>query len=640
MSTKHSYSYPRKPGRRCDVVMKGGITSGVVYPLGICRLAERFSLQNIGGTSAGAIAAALAAAAEYGRRRGTGTGFSELERLPDWLGRRPDGSSDSNLFQLFQPQRSTRALFALLVAAISNPGPTVAVEIVLSALRNWWLRAMLGAAPGLAVLGVAFFALATDRGWLALLALFASALGSVALMLIGALASVAFAVYRAAPSALARNGFGICSGISESSGSAAPGDGVAQADGGPVDGQPLTEWMHAVIAQASGVSVLTFGDLWGAGDGPREIDLAMITTCLTLGRPYRLPFAESDSFYFKESELRLLFPPDVVGHLISHSSGAWTDPEHGRLRALPSPEGLPVVVAARLSLSFPLLLSTVPLYQLNADQTVTRCLFSDGGICSNFPIDFFDEALPRWPTFGINLAGPIGADGKEVWMPDDNRSPIPAPSRKVAGVGGFAGAIRGAMQNWHDNQYVEQPGYRDRIVQVRFEEGEGGLNLNMPPTLIERLRDRGELAGAMLVSRFVDGRELSGVATPLDWNNHRRIRLRVALATLEDFTVSLAVGYTGDETIAAPPRRYLANDPVPGEQSYATIAETAPTDPPQYAGFDDAQRTLALAILARLLPEASRWAAARGRDLPPNQSPSVVFEAPKPLPALRIGPRL
>ncbi len=43
--------------RCCDLVMKGGITSGILYPPAICRIAERFHLVGIGGTSAGAIAA-------------------------------------------------------------------------------------------------------------------------------------------------------------------------------------------------------------------------------------------------------------------------------------------------------------------------------------------------------------------------------------------------------------------------------------------------------------------------------------------------------------------------------------------------------------------------------------------------------
>jgi hypothetical protein len=52
------------PAAVCDVIMKGGITSGVVYPLALTELARQFPLSRVGGTSAGAIAAA--AAAEYG----------------------------------------------------------------------------------------------------------------------------------------------------------------------------------------------------------------------------------------------------------------------------------------------------------------------------------------------------------------------------------------------------------------------------------------------------------------------------------------------------------------------------------------------------------------------------------------------
>ena len=42
----------------CDVVMKGGITSGIVYPRAIARLAAHYRLRSVGGASAGAIAAA------------------------------------------------------------------------------------------------------------------------------------------------------------------------------------------------------------------------------------------------------------------------------------------------------------------------------------------------------------------------------------------------------------------------------------------------------------------------------------------------------------------------------------------------------------------------------------------------------
>ena len=79
------------------MVLKGGITSGVVYPHALCELARAYRFANIGGTSAGAIAAAGAAAAEHGREHG---GFEKLAELPAWIG------GGDNLFRLFQPQPS------------------------------------------------------------------------------------------------------------------------------------------------------------------------------------------------------------------------------------------------------------------------------------------------------------------------------------------------------------------------------------------------------------------------------------------------------------------------------------------------------------------------------------------------------
>ena len=51
----------------CDLIMKGGITSGIVYPKAIHHLSQHYRFRSIGGASAGAIAAALSAAAQYGR---------------------------------------------------------------------------------------------------------------------------------------------------------------------------------------------------------------------------------------------------------------------------------------------------------------------------------------------------------------------------------------------------------------------------------------------------------------------------------------------------------------------------------------------------------------------------------------------
>ena len=136
------------PSRICDLVMKGGVTSGVVYPLAVCELAKTFNFKNIGGTSAGAIAAAAAAAAEYGRRQGVveATGFDGLAGLPAWIG------SHGRLLRMFQPDPPTRAVFALLMACL-NPKTRIrkAASIVRELLVRFPITALLLAAAVWAV---------------------------------------------------------------------------------------------------------------------------------------------------------------------------------------------------------------------------------------------------------------------------------------------------------------------------------------------------------------------------------------------------------------------------------------------------------------------------------------------------------
>ncbi len=67
--------------KKCDIVMKGGITSGIVYPRAVTRLAQEYRFQSIGGTSAGAIAAAITAAAEYRRSNGEIV-WEEINEIP------------------------------------------------------------------------------------------------------------------------------------------------------------------------------------------------------------------------------------------------------------------------------------------------------------------------------------------------------------------------------------------------------------------------------------------------------------------------------------------------------------------------------------------------------------------------------
>lgn len=58
------------------------------------------------------------------------------------------------------------------------------------------------------------------------------------------------------------------------------------------------------------------------------------------------------------------------------------------------------------------------------------------------------------------------------------------------------------MQNWNDNTVRLMPGFRDRVARVRLEDGEGGMNLNMEPHIIEDLAERGEEAANELIRRF------------------------------------------------------------------------------------------------------------------------------------------
>ncbi len=124
-----AYSPYAAPTSSCDVVMKGGITSGVVYPFAICELARKYRLRSIGGTSAGAIAAAAAAAAELGRHT-AGAGFGKLAEQPGWLG------AGTHLFDLFQPEAETRPAYLVVTAGFGAKSRAMKVAKVLMALEQ------------------------------------------------------------------------------------------------------------------------------------------------------------------------------------------------------------------------------------------------------------------------------------------------------------------------------------------------------------------------------------------------------------------------------------------------------------------------------------------------------------------------
>jgi Patatin-like phospholipase len=394
--TADKYSNPE---RCCDIVMKGGITSGVVYPLAACELARTYRFKNIAGASAGAIAAAAAAAAEYGRNHGTGEGFAKLEELPNWLGQLSTTEDGSNLFSLFMPQPATRPIFQVLTSGIGKERKLLLMfNTALDAFPVAWL----GAVPGLIFLGLACY---YERGWMALL----WALLSLLLVMIGLVVATGSVLAWDAMKRLPENLFGLCSGNSDKASESPNLSGEPRG--------PLTAWLARYLDRLAGKpenQPLTFGDLWGVPDREvrePDVNLEMMTTCITLGRPYRIPF-DTKIFFFKPAEFQQLFPDYVVNWMKEHPGPSKDLNQRAlALGLLPLPEmfNLPVVVGARMSLSFPVLISAVPLYAVDYslkenrgdNPRPERCWFSDGGICSNFPVHFFDEPLPRWPTFAI-----------------------------------------------------------------------------------------------------------------------------------------------------------------------------------------------------------------------------------------------
>jgi hypothetical protein len=198
--------------------------------------------------------------------------------------------------------------------------------------------------------------------------------------------------------------------------------------------------------------------------------------------------------------------------------------------------------------------------------------FSDGGICSNFPIHFFDSWLPRRPTFGVNLttqlargvpqeqagrgaevrdeklreerrelvkersAVPVVRDefesggsgtrvqtqrgyGEDVYLPLPNEV-LPPEWIPIDGFGKFLETIFRTAQNYRDNMQAMLPSYRERIVQIRLTDQEGGLNLDMDKETIKRVVEKGEAAGEKLCDKFV-------------LEKHQWVRFRVLMKQME-----------------------------------------------------------------------------------------------------------
>jgi len=584
----------------CDIIFRGGITSGVVYPGVVAELSKELRFRSIGGTSAGAIAAALCAAAEHGRSTGSNPqAFEQIRALPESLVE-PDGKGRTLLERLFQPAKDVRPLFALLMRSLSrtaeesageSKGPIKLLKTVWALLATHWERSLLFGVLPFLVFAAVFLPLRgpLDGDGVAFLVL--AALGCFLLALITIVGHLVGLLTRALPA----NGFGLCGGVTEPDLKQGPG---------------LSQWMHERIQLYAGSDLalpLTFGQLWsggaaGATPEDRAIDLTLVTTDITHRVARSFPFIEParTHLFFRREELQRVLPAEVVQDMVGKSAarrGALTRQrekavsdalaEQG-LHLLPAPEDLPILLGARMSLSFPFLLSAVPLHSLDYEKHplgrvatsdapegfLDETWYSDGGLVSNFPIHAFDGALPRRPTFAINLLyvnddplrrgdKPLDPDLqalREARFDLDERGQVMAVRMAKHNGDGivlpavdFAGSAKGrrsglsllfsffmalfdTARNAAETELTTLPGFRDRIASVVLGADEGGMNLRMTPEQVRKLAWRGQVAGKVLIDRFVHQTEtdvLAGGSLTLNWRNHRWVRFRSFMASLE-----------------------------------------------------------------------------------------------------------
>jgi hypothetical protein len=162
----------------------------------------------------------------------------------------------------------------------------------------------------------------------------------------------------------------------------------------------------------------------------------------------------------------------------------------------------------------------------------------------------------------------------------------------------FGASILDTALSWVDTTQSILPGFRDRVVEVRTGDQEGGLNLKMKPATI-----------TMLANRGIDA---TGLFDEFDLDAHRWIRYRVMMHQLDEVLEGMAANYAGvngyEELITNHPARS-------GGYPLGT--------PRRAAAMKDATTAL--------MNVAHAW--------DNTQHPSIQGSVPNPRPVLRIVPR-
>jgi hypothetical protein len=384
-------------------------------------------------------------------------------------------------------------------------------------------------------------------------------------------------------------GYGLCSGFSNNPQRPA-----------------LVDWLYKGVQDAAGVEYarpLTFKDLWQAPCGPapaypgqavKSLDLIVISACISHGRIYEIPNKNPKArLFFKLSEFKKYFPAEVIDYLklVARPVDLATDadllhqfknrnsdtqictnfnllkkqfdtpvPDDAScmdIRELPSAD-LPIVVAARLSFAVPILFQALPLLGLDLDQEpkemrLVRLWFSDGGVSNNMPVQLFDKALPRWPTFAARIVNappriqspPNKQFGQgSSFVPythernahDSLLDPMDKTAYTVLSPGGQQGfaafmqfclGIYETAKNGNDRATFRAPEVRGRIVKIYTQnKTQGALNLKLSQQSILDLGQKtGVKAGQKLADVYLAQKTAPDITRIHGWHDQRWIRL-------------------------------------------------------------------------------------------------------------------
>ena len=199
------------------------------------------------------------------------------------------------------------------------------------------------------------------------------------------------------------------------------------------DGVYRGAYLEQLLAGLLGdLGVRTFGDL-RTGEGPDQFAWSLVVTASDLSRR------------------RLVRIPWDLG-----SYGI-------------DPDGFSVARAVHAAAAIPYVFEPV---------RVRGATWVDGGLLSSFPVELFDRADPRWPTFGIRLSARPG---------------IP-PTHPVHGPVSLGIAAIETLVSNQDNAYIDDPCTVRRTIFVPADEM-SPIDFDITPGQREALYQRGLHAG-------------------------------------------------------------------------------------------------------------------------------------------------